>query len=184
MPTRIELPLFGKQSLTTCSANCRSASRELSMRVMARARIVRSPRRMPSKYSWGERVRRRAVARTFSSRGVSGATQPGRTCNALCFASTNSGVSSNRSAAQDLDNSLCRNRDHGARTKDTRRPGFVKKLVVLRRDDTSHDDENVTAIKLVQLVDQFRHQRLVTRGQRRHADKVHIVFHSPPHQLP
>ena len=78
MPTRSEWPLDGRQSSMICSANSRSAARELSMRVMACARMARSPLRMPSRIRWRESALRR-----LGACGVAADCPPGMTRSAL-----------------------------------------------------------------------------------------------------
>src|ERR1035441_4029248 len=94
-----------------------------------------------------------------------------------------SGSSSNRAAVQYLDNSLRRHGNHRAGSVDAGYSGLVKKFVILRGNHAACNYQDVVPIEFAQLVDQLRHQRLVTRSQRRHADDMHIVLDSMPCHL-
>src|SRR5665213_4076562 len=94
-----------------------------------------------------------------------------------------SGSSFDRAAVQYLDNSLRRHGNHSARSVNAGYSGLVKKLVILRRNHAAYDYKDVVPIELAQLVDQLRHQRLVSCGQRRHADDMYIVLDSMPRHL-
>ena len=64
--------------------------------------------------------------------------------------------------------------DRGARTVDTGDARGVEHRVILLRHDAADEHHDVVRPLLAQLRDERGHQRLVTRGERRDADRVHI----------
>src|SRR5512139_1583268 len=152
-PMRSDLPLAGSSAFSNSSARARWSARLLSRSVMvlASARRWRGP--CPSSNSCSS-------ASSVVSMAVSG--RAGR-----------------RSAARRLDlfeHFLRAHRDRRARAEDALDAGLVEELVVLLRDHAADEHDDVAATLLLQLVDDRRHQRLVPRGQRADADRVHVVL--------
>ena len=52
---------------------------------------------------------------------------------------------------------------------------LVQKVVVLRRDDTAADDEDVRPTHLLEAAGQLRHERLVAGGERGDPDDVNVA---------
>src|ERR1017187_7609467 len=94
-----------------------------------------------------------------------------------------SGSSFDRAAVQNLDNSLRRHGNHCAGSVDAGYSGLVKKFVILWGNYAACNYQDVMPIEFAQLVNQLRHQRLVTRRQRRHADDMYIVLDSMTRHL-
>src|SRR5262245_57807454 len=49
-------------------------------------------------------------------------------------------------------------------------------------DDAAHDDRYICELRLLQRLQEFRHQKMV-RGERGYADNVHVLLLSQPHHL-
>ena len=54
--------------------------------------------------------------------------------------------------------------------------GSEERVVVLRRDDAADEDHNIACALFLERFHQLRHQRPVAGSERRHADRMHIVF--------
>ena len=160
---------------TICSASSRSAGRELSISVMAWASMARSP----AQNAIDVLRARESLATPCSARQVRAAARSdaaGANLQRALACVGQSGCSSNAAAAQNAQDLLRGSRNHRARAVDAGHPGLVEKLVILRRNHAAHHHENVFAAQLAQFLDQLRHERLVSRGQRGNTDDVHIAL--------
>src|ERR1039457_5793827 len=107
---------------------------------MARARTTPAPRKTPSIYCCGVNRPRRAL---------------------LSFGAT-------RLIHQRFENRLSADGNHAARAKNTRYASRVEEVVVLRRDHSADEHQDVLATQLLEFLNHFGDQRLVPTGQRRH----------------
>src|SRR5690349_24023 len=102
--------------------------------VMARPSVTRSPRSRPSIYSRGcKRPRRRPRAVASDTRQI---------------------------ARQNFEDLLRAARNYGTRSEDSGCTRLIQILVVLRRDHTADDDENVIAPDFAEFGDDFGNQCL------------------------
>src|SRR5579872_6776860 len=129
MPTRRDLPVWGRMESSSRAARSASAGRWLSMRVMARARVTRSPRRTPSMY-WSSGSLPRSITLAMVLRGTNAARERG----------------------QDL---LRTGGDDGARAEHADDTSLIEVVVVLRRNHAADEDEDVAAAELLQFGDDF-----------------------------
>ena len=73
--------------------------------------------------------------------------------------------------------------DVRARTEDRDRTCLIQRAVIVRRDHTAHNDQNIRAPLLREFVLQLRHKREMAGSKRGHADNMHVVFHGLPRDL-
>ncbi len=66
--------------------------------------------------------------------------------------------------------------DSRTRPEDGLGTGVVQIIVILGWNHTTSEDDDVVTALVLQRLDQLRQQGLVTGGQRRHADGMHVVF--------
>src|ERR1700734_2416768 len=160
IPMRTDWPLWGRQSSRICSASSRSEGRPLSIIVTARARIARSPLRMPFVYS--SRV---SVVRFFDGSGACGVSQPASSRSALFIFSIPLATSDGDAGAEQLENLLCGHRNHRAGAVDAGDSGFEEECIILRRNDAAYHDQNVFTTHGAQLVNELRHESLMCSGE-------------------
>src|SRR6185503_3619458 len=159
MPTRSDSPLFGSSASSSAAASRRCPGRVDSTSVIAFASALRSRASTP-----------RTSAACSPACGAAG--------GSLGMLNASGGADALAAArGADLAQHLLRAiGDRGAGTEDAADTGLLEECVVLRRDDAADEDHDVAGALLAQLGDQRRHERLVAGGERRDADRVHVVL--------
>ena len=79
-------------------------------------------------------------------------------------------------AAQNVQDVLCRGRNHCTGSINSGDAGFIQKRVILWGNHAAHHNGDVVMAKPTQCIDQLGHERFVPRSQRRNADDVHVAF--------
>src|SRR5574343_272716 len=153
MPIRIALPVCGSNAVSTCWARCWWSARVASISVIALASARRWPASTPST-SWRSASDRRLARIGASSSFIRLAAR----------------------VADFFQHSLGRILDAGTRAEDGLGTSSVEGIVILRRNHTAGEDDDVVGALRLQRLDDLRHQRLVTGGQRRAADGMDVVF--------
>src|SRR5574343_755164 len=153
MPIRIALPVCGSNAVSTCWARCWWSARVDSTSVIALASARRWPASTPST-SWRSASDRRLARIGASSSFIRLAAR----------------------LADFFQHALGRILNAGTRAEDGLGTSSVEGIVILRRNHTAGEDDDVVGALRLQRLDDLRHQRLMTGGQRRAADGMDVVF--------
>src|SRR6185503_1253564 len=150
MPTRSDSPLFGSSASSSAAASRRCSGKVDSTSVIALASARRS----------------RSSTLRASAAGSLGIFKDSGSADALAAAR----------GADRAQHFLRAIGDRCAGTEDAADAGLLEECVVLSRDDPADEHHDVAGALLAQLGDQRGHECLVAGGERRDADRVHIVL--------
>src|SRR4249919_11461 len=178
MPRRTPLPVYGNSSCTSWCAVLRWSARLLSISVIARASIARSPERTPRTRSAGGGLRE---AIESSSPGNDHASvrilQRHPRGEARGHLASLRGLFAMPESLVELFQQFFRSLgDHRARRKDRFRAGLHERVIILRRHDAADDDHDIVAALFLELGLQLRHQRQMSGRERRHAKNMNVVL--------